>query len=274
MKLTKHHQGLLVALLASLLVHAMTFMVRMVPPSLEKTIQTTPIDIILLNSLSKNKTHQSTYAQTNLIGGGEREENRAKSPIPYSGKTQLGSLNEKAKSEIQSLQKEQLKLLAEIKKSLEALSQVHSGNQSVALESKRALLSKTIAELENRIEEENKRPRKQFIGPSTTEIFYAVYYDKFRKIVEKQGTSHFPEKDGVKLYGTLTLAISLDLQGRVIALEVIKSSGNLALDKSAQEITKSASPFEPFTENMKKYADILVIVCQFNFLSNNALITK
>ena len=52
---------------------------------------------------------------------------------------------------------------------------------------------KLLAEIERRINEENARPKKRYISPSTREEVYAIYYDALRRKIEERGTQNFPE---------------------------------------------------------------------------------
>ena len=40
--------------------------------------------------------------------------------------------------------------------------------------------------------EENARPKKRYISPSTREEVYAIYYDGLRRKIEDKGTTNFP----------------------------------------------------------------------------------
>ena len=67
-----------------------------------------------------------------------------------------------------------------------------------------------LAEIEKRINEENARPKKRYISPATREEVYAMYYDGLRRKIEERGTRNFPENHGQKLYGELTMNVTVD----------------------------------------------------------------
>jgi len=141
-------------------------------------------------------------------------------------------------------------------------------------EKKRRQLIKILAEIEKRINEENVRPKKRYISPATREEVYAVYYDSLRRKIEDKGTSNFPELAGRKLYGELTMIVSVNFDGRILATEVVETSGNLTLDRRAQSIVRSSGPFERFTDAMRRKADQLVVVSRFKFKRDETLETK
>ena len=129
------------------------------------------------------------------------------------------------------MQEQQTLLLAQVKRMLAALpppdpKQPTNNPEAVAREDKRRQLIKLLAEIERRINEENARPKKRYISPSTREEVYAIYYDGLRRRIEDKGTQNFPELTGRKLYGELTMVVTINFDGRVLDTEVVQSSGN------------------------------------------------
>ena len=97
---------------------------------------------------------------------------------------------------------------------------------TIEQEERRKHLSQMLAEIERAVKEENSRPKKRFISPATREEMYALYYDTVRRKIEARGTSNFPEINGRKLYGELTMMITVNHDGRVFDTEVVESSGS------------------------------------------------
>jgi len=120
----------------------------------------------------------------------------------------------------------------------------------------------------------NARPRKRYISPSTREAAYAIYYDALRRRVEDKGTENFPESHGQKLYGELTMILTVNHDGRVLATEVVQSSGNALLDRRAEAIARAAGPFGPFTAEMRRQADQIAMVARFKFTREQTLETN
>ncbi len=277
----KSFSTLQIALGTSVLVHAALLTTRFVDPeSFNRVFQDTPLEVILVNAKSNEKPDTAkAIAQVSLAGGGEAVKGRATSPLPPSTFTNFGEAAEDAQRKTEALQEQQTQLLAQIKKQLASMPppdpKLPANDPAQAeREKKRRQLIKILAEIEKRINEENVRPKKRYISPATREEVYAVYYDSLRRKIENKGTSNFPELAGRKLYGELTMIVSVNFDGRILATEVVETSGNLTLDRRAQSIVRSSGPFEKFTEGMRRKADQLVVVSRFKFKRDETLETK
>ena len=255
-----------------MLVHAVVLTTRFVDPtSFNRVFKDTPLEVILVNAKSNEKPDTAkAIAQASLAGGGELEKGRATSPLPPSGVTDLGDAAEDSQKKVEAMQEQQTQLMAQIKKALATLpppdpSLPANDPVQTEREEKRRQLIKILAEIEKRINEENARPKKRYISPATREEVYAVYYDSLRRKIEDKGTSNFPEQAGKKLYGELTMIVTVNFDGRILATEVVDHSESLTLDRRAQTIVKSAGPFEKFTDAMRRKADQIVVVSRFKF---------
>jgi len=271
-----------IALGVSFAVHAVLLTVRFVDPEgFKRVFQDTPLEVILVNTKTREKADKSAraIAQTTLAGGGEAAKGHATSPLPPSALTQLGDAAEDAEKKIEAMQEQQTLLLARVKKMLAALpppdpKQPTSNPQALAREEKRRQLVKLLAEIERRINEENARPKKRYISPSTREEVYAVYYDSLRRKIEDKGTHNFPAVAGKKLYGELTMVVTVNFDGKVLDAEVAHTSGSLALDRRARTIARGAGPFGRFSDAMRRKADQIVVVSRFKFTRDETLETR
>lgn len=269
------------ALGVSVAVHAALLTVRFVDPeAFNRVFQDTPLEVILVNARSNEKADRArAIAQTNLAGGGDADSGRASSPLPPSPQTEAGDAMEQvAASKLQNLQEQQTLLLAQIKRQLATMPLPDPKSQATAeqveREEKRRQLAKILAEIERRINTENARPRKRYISPSTREEVYAVYYDSLRRAIEDRGTENFPTANGRKLYGELTMIVTVNHDGRVLATEVVEGSGNAVLDRRAAAIARSAGPFGRFNAAMRAQADQIVVVSRFRFTRDETLEAK
>ena len=170
-------------------------------------------------------------------------------------------------------------VLAQVRRMLAAMpppdpQESKSNPDALAREDKRRQLVKLLAEIELRINEENARPKKRYISPATREEVYAIYYDGLRRKIEDRGTQNFPELAGQKLYGELTMIVTVNFDGKVIDTEIVETSGNLTLDRRAQAIARAAGPFGNFSEAMRRKADQIVVVSRFRFTRDETLETK
>lgn len=277
----KSPSTLQVALGVSVAVHAVLLTVRFVDPEgFNRVFQDTPLEVILVNAKASERPEKAqAIAQYAMAGGGEAEKGRATTPLPPSALTEMGDATEDAQRKVEAMHEQQTLLLAQIKKQLAALpppdpKQPSNNPEAAAREEKRKQLIKILAEIEKRINEENARPKKRYISPATREEVYAVYYDALRRRIEDKGTENFPEAAGKKLYGELTMIVTVNHDGRVLDTEVVETSGSLTLDRRAQTIAKSAGPFGRFTEAMRRKADQIVVVSRFKFTREETLETK
>lgn len=269
-----------IALIVSFAVHAALLGVRIVDPEgFNRIFQDTPLEVILVNSRSGEPPEKAqAIAQAALAGGGDAAGGRATSPLPPSALVEVGESNEEARKRIEQLQEAQQQLLAQIRRELALLPapdpQHDQGNpDEQAQEEHRRQLVQLLAEIEKRINEENARPKKRYISPATREEVYAMYYDRLRRKIEERGTRDFPESQGRKLYGELTMNVTVDAEGRVIDTEIVQASTSRLLDRRAVAIVRAAAPFGPFNAAMRRRADQLVITSRFKFTREDGLET-
>lgn len=269
------------ALFISFAIHSALLTLRIADPErFNRLFSDAPLDVILVNTRAKADAPDKAQAlaQTQLAGGGELKNGRAASPLPTAATTSIGDMTESMQRQVAQMRKEQSLLLAQVKNLLAQLpppqSQKSQAEQN-AIEQKRQQLLKLLAEIEQRINQDNARPRKQYVSPATKQVAYALYYDSLRRKIEDRGTRYFPAtSSGQKLYGELTMIITVNTDGRVLATEVVQSSGQANLDRRAQAIAAAAGPFGEFTEDMRKQADQLAVVSRFIFSRDNTLQTK
>lgn len=270
------------ALGVSLAIHGVLLTVRFVDPeAFNRVFEDKPLEVILVNAKSNEKPDKAqAIAQTNMAGGGDVEKGRATSPLPPSALTDIGdSLEEESARKLQSLQEQQNLLLAQVKNQLAALpppdpSKLADKSEQAAQEDKRRQLIKLLAEIERRINMENSRPKKRYVSPAVREEVYAIYYDQLRQAIEEKGTDNFPQSGGKKLYGELTMIVTVNFDGRVLDTEIVQSSGNTVLDKRAQAIARSAGPFGNFNAAMRRQADQILVVSRFKFTREETLEAK
>ncbi len=269
-----------IALIVSFAVHAALLTVRVVDPEgFNRIFQDTPLEVILVNSRSGEPPEKAqAIAQAALAGGGDAAAGRATSPLPPSALVEVGESNDEAHKRIEQLQETQQQLLAQIRRELALLPtpdpQRDQGNpEEQAQEERRRQLVQLLAEIEKRVNEENARPKKRYISPATREEVYAMYYDRLRRKIEDRGTRNFPENQGRKLYGELTMNVTVDAAGRVLDTEIVLPSKSRVLDRRAVAIVRAAAPFGPFSAAMRKRADQLVITSRFKFTREDGLET-
>lgn len=268
------------ALGVSVLFHATLLTIRFVDPEgFNRVFEDTPLEVILVNAKSDELPQKAmAIAQASLAGGGDAAQGRATSPLPPTLQARTGDAMEDEERRIEALKEKQNQLLAQVRKALASLpppdlEAVNQSQDAIEREHKRQALVKMLAEIEKRINEENARPKKRYISPATREEVYAIYYDELRRKIEDRGTSNFPEAAGRKLYGELTMVITVNHTGEVLSTEVVQSSGNRTLDRRAQAIVRGLA-FGRFNEVMRRRADQIVVVSRFRFTREDGLQTQ
>ncbi len=268
------------ALGISLALHAALLTVRFVnPEGFNRVFQDTPLEVILVNAKSNERPDKAmAIAQASLAGGGEALKGRATSPLPSTAVARIGDTTEQDEQQIEALKEQQSLLLAQVRKQLAnmpppELEAVNPSQQAVEREARRRALVKILAEIEKRISEENARPKKRYISPATREAVYAIYYDELRRKIEDRGTSNFPEAGGRKLYGELTMIITVNFSGEVLQTEVVQPSGQAVLDRRAQAIVRGMN-YGRFSDAMRRQADQIVVVSRFRFTRDATLQTQ
>jgi protein TonB len=268
------------ALGISIAFHAALLTIRAVDPvGFNRLFESTPLEVILVNTKSDRTPDQAqAIAQASLAGGGNADAGLASAPLPSMSASQIGNSPEPQKAALAALRQRQQALLTQVRQQIAQLPPVDpkaSANTSQATEEerKRQALLNMLAQIEKRIQEENARPRKHYISPATRDAVYAVYYDALRQQIEEQGTKQFPQQDGQKLYGELTMIITVNHTGEVIDTEIAERSRSPALDRRAQAIVRSQR-FSAFTPAMRRQADHIVVVSRFRFTRNETLQTQ
>jgi protein TonB len=276
------HRGLSWALGLSVAVHAGLVGFRFAAPeAYNRVFQDTPLEVILVNARSQERPQAAqAVAQVRLAGGGEVARVRmSSSPLPPAMNADPGMDISAVQQKIEVLKMQQMRLLTQLKDELAVLTRENAGDKTdspdrEAKVQRQQQLARQLAHIEQRVDQTQGAARKRYISPATQEAVYAIYYDKMRRTIEYQGTLNFPEAAGEKLYGQLTMVITVDSQGKLLRTEVASSSGQPLLDERAVAIVRNAAPFGPFNRNMRAQADQIVVVSRFNFSRDDTLATR
>ena len=264
------------AIAASVVVHAGLLTVRFVDPAaLDRIFEPPVLEVVMLNTLGQSKPVKSQLlAQTAMEGGGNVVAGRAADALLVEAAAPGSELqNQSAAASVEAMRQQQNVLLAQVRDQLATLqSSAESAadpSKATQQEERQRRLIQQIAALEKDVATENARPRKRFFSPTTREAVFAAYFSDLRHAIEKQGTLDFPQREGEKIFGELTLAITVDAAGRVLATSVARTSGDALLDQHAQTIVRRAAPYGPFSAAIRATADQLVFVARFRFVHTN-----
>ena len=269
----------MIALAASVAAHAVLLAIRFVAPDALRFEPADPgLEVILVNAKhAKAPTKAEALAQANLEGGGTADAGRSKSPLPDLRKTENGDSIKALQKRIVELEQLQLNVLTKAKQAAFRAAPVTDKDKpdptrtgQDELDTTRQIARMT-AEITQTIEDQNKRPKRTHISPSTRQVGYALYYKAMQKQVEEVGTLNFPQQNGKKLYGELVISIPVFQDGSLYQKEggprIERSSGNPALDKAALEIVRRAAPFGAFPQNMRTAGkdDLWIVITRFTF---------
>lgn len=269
------------ALLLSGLLHAVLLAYARLPQAaLDRLLQDAPLEVVLVNARSSAAPERpQALAQANLAGGGLQDgQVLGTAPTPAAPQAQSGDRLDEAQQRIRTLTQQRMALLNALQQELTELQSETDKHptddaRQQARQERRRLLTEQLARIE-REQLAQQGPRRRHIGPATQEVAYALYYDRLRQRIESEGTRHFPQAQGSKLYGELIMAITLDHQGRVLDTEVARSSGRHQLDEHATTIVRQAAPYGAFSEAMRQQADQIVVVTGFRFARDHSLHTR
>jgi len=279
LKHSLHRHTLAWALGLSICLHASLIAWRFADPErFQRVFADTALEVVLVNARSDAPPERvQAIAQVHLAGGGsEPGQQRASTPLPPSVVQESGTDIGAMQRQIEALKRQQMRLLTQLKQELSAQTTDPSGEsvdapERQARQERQQQLARQLAEIEPKLEKTQSGPRKRFIGPATRQAAYALYYDKLRRSIETRGTLNFPQVGGQKLYGQLTMVITVDAKGRLVQTEVAKPSGQPLLDQRAVAIVRSVAPFEAFSANMRRQADQIVVVTRFQFSKEGVL---
>ena len=233
------------------------------------------LEVVMVNAQSENAPVQpQVIAQSNLDGGGESTEGIATNPRPLSE-------NDIQELELQALIRQRMQLEEEQRQLLEQLKakdRANAGKPSPyfldqAIQPGRdeadqqpIQSASATAAIAERVNQYNARPRRQFTAPSAVANRDAAYVDAWRKRVELTGTQHYPKGVGKQLEGKLQASVTIRADGTVVNVELDKPSSEPLLNQAVRRIIQLASPFAPFSPEMRKQIDEITITRTWHFV--------
>jgi protein TonB len=239
---------------------------------------TPPIEVVLVNARTREAPlKHDVLAQANLAGGGNVDEDRkAKSPLPYKAEASEAS-EAAAQARVRQLEEQARKLMTQLKNQAAVdTAQAPSPRREVDstdLLQQASEAAKLQAQISRSWEEYQKRPRREFVGANAKSYVFARYVEDWVAKVERIGNLNYPDaarRQGI--YGSLRLTVSIYADGRVEKIEVDKSSGSKILDQAAIRIVDLATPYAPFSKEMREKADILSITRTWTFTRSDQLV--
>jgi len=285
--LDRHSRVLYASVGTSILLHAMLLSVHFrFPDQLRWKSANQPLEVVLVNAKTRERSAQAeALAQANLDGGGNTDlERRAATPLPVTEPRVPGRDLAAAQRRQRQLEVQQQRLLAQARDG-RASPAPETQRQAPAEQPSPSVSGRDLADLslaamqlqaqiDRRVEEYQKRPRKRFIGARATEYRFAQYEEDWRAKVERLGTLNYPAEARGKLYGNLRLTVTIRPDGSVESVELDRSSGLKVLDAAAFRIVRMAAPFAEFPADIRKDTDLLVITRTWFFGQGDKLWTE
>jgi len=240
------------------------------------------LDVVLVNSKSQTRPVEAeVVAQANLDRGGDTDEDRrASTPLPVTRTVERGDDLARARKRAADLEAKQRQLMTQAR--AQAAVPVQPATQEPArdpqptpsgadLMNSALALARMEAQIARRIEEYNKRPRKQFVGARAAESRFAQYVEDWRLKIERVGNLNYPDSARGRIYGSLRLTVSLKPDGSIEDVQIDRPSEFRILNDAALKIVRLAAPFGPFPAEIRKDTDILVITRTWTFAPGDRL---
>ena len=268
----------------SLLLHMIIILgVSFAIPKLKEIKGLPTLEITLVQTTTDKAPDKADFlAQANQDGGGNSEKNeKASNPLPM---REIGETNQdqlalptvlnkqtNIKTEDKDPTKIQLKKPTPEKTEIQRFPVPPGLFQQNDTDDERSRLSAEVSRFWN---DYQKLPRHKYINARTRQYKYATYLDNWRARVERIGNLNYPEEARREnLSGSLVLNVTINANGGVEDISVVRSSGKKLLDDAASRIVELAAPFQPFPPEIRKETDLLHITrtWQFNAGTVNAV---
>ena len=296
--------ALSVALLFSLLVHAVILAIKFAPAIHQRIKDNMPaLEVILVNAKSQTAPNKAeALAQANLDRGGNTEaERRLKSPLPALKNRPLETAAKPAATarpssasaappadqiqqqrEVAKLEQQARELMTQIqaRQAVEsepapptAAPKPDSGQSPTPVAPSAATLAATSlnaarleAEISRNWDNYQKRPRRKFIGARAREYRFAAYVEAWRQKVERVGNLNYPEEARTqKLYGHLRMTVNIRDDGSVESIDLNEPSDQPLLNEAAKRIVEMAAPYAAFPADVSRDTDIISITRTWTF---------
>jgi len=246
---------------------------------LQNNMQT--MEITLVHSQSREAPEEADYiAQANQKGGGDQEERARPSspfsntrPTPEDGLAPDSPLDVSPPPLIKNQQQKELMTTEKspfIKDSKDFKRDIPTETNSkraAQLFERSREFARLRAEIQQLKQAFQHTPHHTYItGINAKQNRFASYKEAWRDKIENVGNLNYPVaavRENVS--GDLTLDVSINPDGSVAKIKVIRSSGKPLLDDAAIDIVKMAAPFAPLTREILKDTDILHISLRWNF---------
>jgi protein TonB len=218
-------------------------------------------------------------AQVDMEGGGDRDTGRARSPLPADVRISDGVDLREQRRRVQQLEEQQRRLLALAAGSAGVqLPQAPSAGRprqapGADADDVESAIARLQAQIDRRISDYNKRPKRLTYGINAVGVSYARYVEDWASKIERIGTERFPPEARGRMYDSMIITVEIDRHGNVVDVIVNRKSKYEALNRAVRTIVYAGAPYERFPPEMAREGDILQIVRTWTF-TNDALATR
>ncbi len=243
------------------------------------------LDVMLLNSSNNEKNDDAEIVSSSNNAGGGEFDRESESPTPWKPVTpsNIQSIQKRADQRPKtSVTPDQFITANEGEITVQRLApdetqlenkKATRGPDKFNLDERKLERERLLAKISQDKLDYGRRPKKEFLSPTTKEHGAAEYLDKWRKRLVEVGNANYPVKiKANKLDGTLIVSVEINSNGTINDIQIINPSPHKILNDSALRIIRDASPFDAFPdEEFFRKTDILVITRSIHFLKNNRI---
>jgi protein TonB len=268
------------ALLHAIIILAITFKIPDIgsAPSTDNTL-----DVVIINSSNNQEAKNAELISSSDNAGGGEDDQEAESRMDWkpTNPSVIQSAEKIAKQrQLTTLTPDQFITAEEGELSLSRPApdptelenkQKTDGPDKFTTNARQLERERLLAKISQTELDYNKRPKKEYLSPTTKSNGAAKYLDKWRKKLVQVGNRNYPIQIKAKeLKDTLIVSVEIKRNGTINKIKIIKKSKHKLLNDAALRIIRDASPFEAFPdEDYFKTFDILVITRSIHFLPNN-----
>lgn len=278
-----HPDRLVLMLFIAAALHAIIILGVSFSPVLQEMRTPPALEVVLVEPTESETPDEADYlAQTAQDGGGENDDN-ARPSRPFVSEQDFdtdGIAPTRMQAQAPNSQTQQSEeILTTVFADREVDSRIEDDETAPELPQKDAPLveqnleiARLSAEVNLRLEEYAKRPKKTWLTARTHASSAASYMYGWVEQVERVGNLNYPDdarRD--QLSGSLVLVVGILKDGSIESLTIKKSSGHAVLDDAAQRIVRLAAPFPPLTGELADQTDILYIVRTWEFNTTNTI---
>ena len=116
--------------------------------------------------------------------------------------------------------------------------------------------------------------RASILGRDPKDIQLSFYGEGWRQKVERIGAMNFPKLSKFLVYDPVLVTVSINSDGTLAGVRIVKSSGHQDLDNAVRRIIEMSAPFSAFPPDMKRSFDVVDITRSMVFVGDRPQINR